>query len=164
LCPEQLPSCLRNDNPIGFSQTLHSGSQIGHLPHDGALSGGTTTNKISDNGNSRCDADAHLRLDRTDSSRGDSLDNRNPGANRVLCVILLSARIPEVRHYSVAQILCDEASIRRDHLGAGALVFSNDASQIFRVNRARECRRTHEVAEQYGEMTAFGFIRRQARK
>jgi hypothetical protein len=64
--------------------------------------------------------------------------------------------VAEVDEQAVAEVLGDMALIAGDHLGARLLIGPYHLAPVFRVEPARQRRGIDEVAEQHGELAAFG--------
>jgi hypothetical protein len=65
--------------------------------------------------------------------------------------------VTEVDEQTIAQILRDMPLEAGDHLGAGVLIGPHHLAPVFGVELAGEHGRVHQVTEQDGELTAFGF-------
>jgi hypothetical protein len=81
----------------------------------------------------------------------------NPGPHRPLGIVLMGLGIAKVDQQPIAEILGNIPLKAGDHLGAGLLIGPYHLAPIFRVKLAGERSRIHQVAEQHGELTAFGF-------
>jgi hypothetical protein len=64
--------------------------------------------------------------------------------------------IAKVDEQPVAEILGDMPLKAADHLGAGLLIGPHHLSPLLGVELASEASRVHQVAEQHGELAAFG--------
>jgi hypothetical protein len=64
--------------------------------------------------------------------------------------------VAEVDQQAVAEILGDVALITADHRGACLLIVPYDLAPLFGVELAGEHGRVRQIAEQDGELTAFG--------
>ena len=79
-----------------------------------------------------------------------------PRPHRPLGIIFMGLGIAEVDQQAIAEILGDIPVIAGDHLGAGLLIGPHDLAPVFRVELAGEHGRVHQIAEQHGELAAFG--------
>src|SRR5262252_3090770 len=64
---------------------------------------------------------------------GHRLDQRQPGPNRPLGVVLVGPRIAEIGEYPVAHVLGDKTAGALDDRGNAAVVGADDRAQILRV-------------------------------
>jgi hypothetical protein len=71
-------------------------------------------------------------------------------------VIFVCEGIPEVDEKPIAEILRDMPLEAGDHRGAGVLIVSHHFAPLLRVGLAGQHGRVHQVAEQHGELAAFG--------
>ena len=96
------------------------------------------------------DPDAGLQLELLDR-----LEDREPGANRPLCVVLVRLRDPEGRHHRVPRELLDDPAVR-DHAVRDAVEERLDtAAHDLRIRARHERGRVHEVDEQHRRQLAF---------
>ena len=87
------------------------------------------------------------------------LHHPQPGAHGPLRVIFMRQGVAEVDQQAIAEILGDIALKAGDHLGAGVLIGPHHLAQLLGVELAGEHGRVHQVAEQHGELAAFGLGR-----
>jgi hypothetical protein len=65
-------------------------------------------------------------------------------------------RIAEVHQQAITEVLCNIAVKALDHGGAGGLIGAHHLAVVFWVELPGEDGRIRQVAEQDGELTAFG--------
>jgi hypothetical protein len=87
---------------------------------------------------------------------GHRLDQRQPGPNRPLGVVLVGPRIAEIGEYPVAHVLGDKTAGALDDRGNAAVVGADDRAQILRVEPGRQRRRADEIAEHHRELPPLG--------
>src|SRR5262249_2380628 len=80
-----------------------------------------------------------------------------PGPPGPLGVVFVGLGIAKVHEEAIAEILRNVPLQALDHCSASTLVGAHDLPQVFGIELAREAGRIHQVAEQHGELTAFGF-------
>ncbi len=78
------------------------------------------------------------------------------GADGALGVVLVRARIAEVREHGVADLPRDDAAVRRDDIGAALAVSLDDVGELFRIEPQRQRRRCDHVAQHHGELATLG--------
>ena len=71
----------------------------------------------------------------------------------------MGLRIAEVGIHPVAHKLGYVTVITGDDTGTGVLIGAEQFTHILRIEFGRQCCRADEVAEQDGELAAFGFDR-----
>ena len=86
----------------------------------------------------------------------DRRDHGQPGAHRPLGVVLVRDRPAKIGQDAVAQILSDMAFEPADDLRAGRLVRLHHRAQVLGIEPRRQRGRADQVAEQHGQLTAFG--------
>src|SRR3989442_12351715 len=74
-------------------------------------------------------------------------------------VIFMGVGIPKIHQKSIPKELCDVPVIALHHLRTGGLIRTNYVPVLFGVELAGESSRIHQVTEEHGELTAFGFGR-----
>src|SRR5262249_29664036 len=89
----------------------------------------------------------------------EGLDQLQAGADSTLGLVSMGLRIAKVDQEPIPQILGDMAAIALDHFGTRRLVGTYHLAVVFRVKLTGEARGVHEVAEQHGELAAFGLRR-----
>jgi hypothetical protein len=67
--------------------------------------------------------------------------------------------VAKVDEQAIPQILGDMALEAGDHLGTGVLIRPHHRAPVFWVKLSGEHRRVHQIAEQDGELAAFGVER-----
>src|SRR5207245_6975906 len=73
-----------------------------------------------------------------------------------LRVVFVRLRIAKVDQQAVAQILRNIPVEALDHVGAGLLVYPHHVAPVFRIELSGETGRVYQIAEQHGELAAFG--------
>jgi hypothetical protein len=74
-----------------------------------------------------------------------------------LGIVFVGLREAKVHQQAIAQILGDRPVKVLDDLDPGRLISQHHLAQVFGVELAGERGRLHQVAEQHGELAAFGF-------
>jgi hypothetical protein len=87
------------------------------------------------------------------------LHDPQAGAHRPLGVIFVRQGVAEVDEQAIAEILGDMPLKAADHLGAGCLIGPHHLPPLFGVELGGKHGRVHQVAEQHGELAAFGVRR-----
>src|SRR5262249_31370966 len=87
-----------------------------------------------------------------------SLNKTEPGANCALSIMFMGSWVAEIGENTVAHVLGDKAAVALDQLRAAAVIGSNNAPKVLRVEPARQCSRAHQIAEHDCQLTAFGVI------
>ena len=83
-------------------------------------------------------------------------DQRKPGADGPLGIVLVGLRIAEIDERSIAHILGDRAA-KPGHSGdAGLLKRAEDVAHFLGIEPGRKCCRTDEIAEHDGQLSTFG--------
>jgi hypothetical protein len=77
----------------------------------------------------------------------DRVDDREPGADRPLGIVLMRLGIAEINEHAVAHILGDKAAKPTDGVGNAAMVGADDLAQILGIEARRQRRRADQVAE-----------------
>jgi hypothetical protein len=89
------------------------------------------------------------------AERIDALENVEPAADGSLRFVLVGARIAEVHHYTVAEVLGDMAFVGEHRVPTDLLIGHNQLPQVLRVEKLRQWSRSYHVAEQHGELAAL---------
>jgi hypothetical protein len=66
-------------------------------------------------------------------------------------------RPAEVGEHTVTHVFRDVPAPALDHLGAGAMIGVDHVAHVLRIESHCEFGRTNQVAEQNGQLSAFGF-------
>ena len=155
---QQLVRALRDDHGAWLGKCLQPGGKIGRFAHDRLFLRCTGTDKIANDDQSGRNAYSHLKRHRC-RQLFDRADEGKPRLHRTLDVIFLRAGIAEVNEYAVAHVLRDKAAEAGNSLGDATVIGADHFSEILGIHARRECRRSHEVAEHYCELAAFGASR-----
>jgi hypothetical protein len=83
------------------------------------------------------------------------LDQLQPRPDCPLRIILVCLRVAEVHEHTVAHVLRDEPAEAPHNASNTLLVGRNDLAQVLRIHTCRECGRTDEVREHYGDLAAL---------
>ena len=143
---------------VGRGHGLQSRGDVRRLP-DGEVLGATRPHRAGDDG-SGVDADpdrdpeAALPLEPLVQHRHAPQD-RQPGVDGALGVVLVGHRIAEVDQEPVAEVLRDVAAEGPDGLGALRLVGAHELAEVFRIQTLRERGGRHEIAEEHRELPAL---------
>jgi TIR domain len=86
--------------------------------------------------------------------------DRQSGAGRAFGIVLLSPRISEQRHESVAQPLGDMTAVLGDRLGGVIEISANEIAPVLGVECSRQTRRADQIAEHDRDRPALGFVSR----
>ena len=107
-------------------------------------------------------------VSRADSARStavvwrpaDGVDDREPGAGRVLGVVLIRLGIAETDQHAIAHILADKTAKAGDGVGHAAVVGADDLAQILEIEARGQRRRTHQIAKYHPQLPPLGGILR----
>ena len=86
----------------------------------------------------------------------DRVDDREPGADRPLGIILVRLGIAEIDEHAVAHILGDKTAKPADGVRDAAMVGADDLAQILGIEARGQRRRTNQVAEHHGQLAPLG--------
>jgi hypothetical protein len=144
----------------GLGQRLQARRQVRHIADDRFLARCALANQVAhDHLASR---DAHARPEARLRQRGQAahaLDQLKSGAHRPLSIVLVGLRPAEVGEHAIAQELGDVPFEPADDLRAGRLICPHDVAQVLGVEPGGELGRADQVAEQHGQLAAFGLDR-----
>jgi hypothetical protein len=141
---------LAHHDAAGLGDSLQPGGQVHRLAHGAFLGRGHYDQPGGD-------ADAH----REPSGIGhielrQRLDSLQPRTNRSLGLAFVRQRVAEEGDDAIAKPL-EEITFEAGHARrAGILVTAHDVLQHFGIEPRGEVRIAHHVAEQHGELAAFG--------
>src|SRR6266850_5984500 len=85
----------------------------------------------------------------------DSLDDTKPCPDRMLGIVLMGSRVPEISQDTIAHVLGNKAVEPDDYLGDGALIGSDDLAQILGVETGGEFCGADEIAEHDRQLSPF---------
>ena len=84
------------------------------------------------------------------------MDDREPGPDRSLGLVLVRPRPAEVRQHAIAHVLGDETVEARDHLDHALLICREHLPHVFRIEARRKLGGADEIAEHHRELPALG--------
>ena len=151
--------CLIDGDAARRRLGLQACRKIRRLADHRLLLRGARSDQVADDDEPRGDADAALqrRLGGERSHRGDEFERR---PYRALGVIFVRLRISEIDERTVAHVLGDEPAEALDALRNALLIARDDLEQVLGIHARRKRRRTDEVREHHGDLTALGRILR----
>jgi hypothetical protein len=129
--------------------------EVGRLAHDATLLPLAGDDQIADHDRSSADADADPKRLRRLELLG-TANQSQAGPYRLRGVVLVRPRVAEVHQHPIAHVLGDEALEAGDRLGDAAMIDADDLTQVLGIQARRERRRADEIAEEHGELPAFG--------
>ena len=153
---KQAARVVRDDNSVRFGKPLEPGRKIGGLTNDRLFLGGALTKQIADDDEASGDTNTHPQRGRQAIELGHRLDQRETRAHSLFSVLLMRLRITEIGQHAVTEIFCNKATRAGDHLGATAVIGTDDVAQLLRIEPRRQCSGTDEVGEHDRELAAFG--------
>jgi hypothetical protein len=148
----------RDDHGPGFGKTLQARGEVRRIAEHRpflcrALADHVDDDEAGGNADPRVERDLGAELE-----AADRYNQRQPGANRTLRIILMRGRIAEIDQHAIAEVACDKAA-KTPHLCRHLAVISgNHCPQILGIELRRECGRADEVAEPDGHMPALGGV------
>jgi hypothetical protein len=154
---EQTLRRLADENRVGLGEGLQSRGKVGRLSDNGTFLCRAGANDFADHDQAGSNPDPGARprtvrqLDAADFA--EDVDRR---ANGAFSGILESARKAEIGQDAVAHELGDETAEAADRAGGGILITADHAAKEFGIDRVRQRRRTHHVAEQHRDLAALG--------
>jgi hypothetical protein len=148
-------ACAIRDHEGGrLGKTLEPCREVRRLAHDRLLLGGAPPDEVADYGRPGREADADLkRLSRAQLL--ERFDQGEPGAHRLLGVVLMGLRISEIDEDAVAHVLGHEPAITPDHLGHAALIGPDHLPEVLGVHTRRKLCRPDDITEHYRQLTAL---------
>ena len=159
---EQLPGQRPDDDAVHGRDALDAGGKVGRLaqrlgqvPAHAVRRGAA----IGDDG-ARSYADAHGESHGRPARRArqarDGVDDVERGQHRALGGFLQRARVAEVGLRAVADVTHFAATVVCDRMHAGRPIGHQQRVVILGVHPVRQPRRTHQIAEQDGELPPLG--------
>src|SRR6266478_9989292 len=85
----------------------------------------------------------------------DSLDDTKPCPDRMLGIVLMGSRVPEISQDTIAHVFGNKAVEPDDYLGDGTLIGSDDFPQILGVETGGEFGGADEIAEHDSQLPPF---------
>ncbi len=153
---DQLPRGLGDHHLARFGHALQPGRQIGRLADHRLLLRRPLADQLADHDQARRDADPTGERRLASAEPPDRRDNRQPGPNSALGLVLMRHRPAEIGQHAVAHELRDMAFETQDLTGHGVLVASQNIAHLLRVELRRKRRRADEIDEHYCELAALG--------
>ncbi len=140
----------------GSASALQPGGQVGRLADHGLLLRGTLADQLADHDEAGGDADPAGERRVAGAEPPDRSDNRQPGANRPLGLVLVRHRPAEIGQHAVAHELRDMALEARDLAGDGVLVGAQHRAHLLRVEPLGKRGRADQIDEHHGQLAALG--------
>jgi hypothetical protein len=84
------------------------------------------------------------------------INESQAGPYRLLGIVLVRPRVAEVHQHPIAHVLGDKAVEVGDRIGDAAMIHADDLAQVLGIKARRQRRRADQIAEQHGELPAFG--------
>ena len=138
------------------SEPLEPGRQVGRFTRDCLWVRNSFADQVAHNHLSRCDA--HTCLDFyfiIEFDTGNSTDGVERSPDGTLSLIFMSLGPTKIGEDAIAQKLGDVALVSGHGAGGGVLIPPHDITKIFRIKTPRKFRRADQVAEHYGQLSAF---------
>ena len=150
---------------VGRCQVLQPCRNIGRLPQGQRLVACPCTD-VAHHHQAGMDPQPHRHLlsrrqRRVGQQRGEGVQQAQPRPDRSLGVVFMRHRIAKIAQHAIAEVLRHIAVKALQHLGTDLVVGAHHLAVIFRVQTSGERRRADQVAEQHGEVAAFGLGWRQ---
>ena len=143
----------------GSARDLQAGGKVRRLAHDPALLPIAGGDQVADDDLPGANADTNpQRLGRLEPSH--RVNESKAGPYRLLGIILVRLRVAEIHKHPIAHVLGDKAAEAGDRLGDAAMIHADDLAQILGIQARCERRRADQIAEQHGELPAFGNVMR----
>ncbi len=160
---QQLARALGNDDAVGFGDPLQPRGEVRRVAHDPAFPRFSRTKEIADHHDPRRDPHPHMQRAACCLKFRHGLDDRMPGPDGALGVMLMRLRIAEIGQHAVAHVFSDEAALARNQSRAALVIGRDDAPHILGIEPRGKLGRADEVAEHHRELAALCGIRRRAR-
>src|SRR6202040_4431492 len=77
-------------------------------------------------------------------------------AHCTLGIIFVGSWISEIGQHAVAHVSGDKAIVSADRLGGALLVYTQDLTEVLRVETRRERGRVHDIAEHHRDLPSLG--------
>ena len=90
------------------------------------------------------------------SSPRQRLDQREPGPDRPLGLVLVRLRPAEIGEHAVAHVLGDVTRPALDHLGAAFLIGADHLAHVLGIEPRRQRGRADQIAEHHRQLAALG--------
>ena len=87
---------------------------------------------------------------------GSRVDDREPGADGALGVVLVRVRIAEIGQHAVAHVLGDVSVEARDLAGAAVDRLRMHLAHVLRIQLRRQRGRADQIAEHHGQLPPLG--------
>ncbi len=152
----QLPRGLGDHHLARLGHTLQSGRQIGRLADHRLLLCRPLADQLADHHEPGGDADPAGQGRVAGTQPPDRRDNRQPGPNSPLRLVLMRHRPAEIGQDTVAHELRDMTFEPQDLAGHGVLIAAQDRAHLLRVEPSRQRRRAHQIDEHHRELAPLG--------
>ena len=130
------PGAVGNDQGARPGQRLQAGREVWRLADDAPLLRRTRADQIANHDEAGGDANPNVqRL--LCGEPADRVDDREPGADRALGIVLMRLGVAEIDQHAVAHILGDKAAKAGDGVGDTAMVGADDLAQILGIEALR---------------------------
>ena len=87
----------------------------------------------------------------------DGVEERQPGAHRLLVVVLVRLGIAEIDQHAVAHVFGDKTGEAGDRVGDAMVIGADDFAQILGIEAPRQRRRADQIAEHYRQLATLSF-------
>ncbi len=159
--PGQPAGVRANHDRAGHGERLQARREVRRLADDRLLLRRAVADHVADNDSPRGDADPKLQrnVDLSMEMRH-GLDQHEPGAHRLLGVILMRVGIAEIGKDAVSHMSGDVSLVTVDHLGDAGVIRSNHLPHVLRVQLRREGRRADQIAKHHRKLASLGVVPR----
>ena len=155
--PTSSAGCLGDHDHVGLRNALKPCREVRCLANDAPLPRRSCSDHVSDHDFTGRDAHADLQrpAGRRDqfAHRPDELETRPDGA---LGVMFVRQRITEIDEQTVTHVFRDVPAVALHDLRATTMIGGDQRAQIFDIELGGQGSRPDQIAEQQGELAAFG--------
>ena len=149
------PRAVGDDQRVRRGQPLQPGGEIQRLADDPALLRRTGADQIAHHDEAAGDAEPNVQgLPRGEPSH--RVDDREPGADSPLRVVLMRLGITEIDQHPVTHILRDKAGEAGHGVGDAAVIHADQLAQILGIEAPRQRCRAHQIAKHHGQLPPLG--------
>ena len=154
------PGTPTDDDDARFGERLEARRQVRGLANHGLLLRPALADQLADHDQTGGDADpSSQRFAGGRLQSRQRIDDREPGPDRPLGIVLMRPRPPEVGQHTIAHVLGDVALPALDHLGAGAMIGADHVPHVLGVEPRRKLGRADQVTEQQRQLPPLGLCR-----
>jgi hypothetical protein len=119
----------------------------------------TLADEVAHHGDPGRDADPDLQGDiSTRPQIRHGLNEREPGVDSLLCIVLMRLRITEIGKHAVAHISGHDSLIVADDLGDAAMKERHHLAHVFRIKPRRERGRADQIAEHHRKLASLSTV------